>query len=95
MKLLEADGFVRRPPFFLNGATGLIGQARRLTKNTLECDCTVNGLIVPGGRVLLTSKTANGTYRADTIRHVGNNRGGEFRTTVLLRNVDAIVDALS
>ena len=73
----DSLGALPFPPIVLNQATGLIGSPGRLPDDGVRADALLDPRLQPAQAVVLQSRSVAGTYRVETVQHVGDTHGAE------------------
>lgn len=61
----------------LSADSGLVGNPKKKDKG-IEFQCLLQPKLKPGRKVIIISKTVNGTYTVQKVRHNGDTEGGEW-----------------
>jgi hypothetical protein len=70
----------------LSPQTGLIGSPE-WTDDGLDVRCLLTPSVRPGGRVVVQSKTANGVFQVESVRHSGDTHGSDWTTSATVTEV--------
>ncbi len=84
--ILQRDRFLPFPPLTLSVDNGLRRQPRITTSGNVEIDAFMLPELRPGLQVNLVSPEVQGSWRVDELEHSGDNRGGDFATSAILRS---------
>lgn len=91
IQVLKPDSARDATAFVLSSDTGLIGSPDHGTPDkkggptVLKVRSLLQGQIRPGSRLELQAKELRGSYRAETVEHVGDTAGGDWFTNIEAR----------
>lgn len=78
------------PETLLNQENGLVGRPQGIEGGGVVARTLVRNDIRIARQVRLESEEISGVFRADAIRHRGNNRRGTFETSITLQTIEPV-----
>jgi hypothetical protein len=88
LQVLGPDEVVVGTAVVLNKSTGLIGAPEKGEKGIVTARSLMQGLIIPGRRVILESESVTGQFKARDLKHFGDSHGNDWYTDFEGKPVD-------
>jgi len=80
LQVLAPDAALLDVAVILNEKTGLIGSPEKTEDGGIKAKTLLQGTIKPGRRIVLTSISTNGSFKAEKVAHIGDTWGNDWYT---------------